>query len=84
MRLDDLHKLSESRPEDDYGPDGNVERSVRQFLSVNRHTWYLRSRIAMATGFSQQRLEPVLTRLLRRGQVQVMGDGKGHLLYRGC
>lgn len=83
-RLDDLHKLSESRPEDDYGPGGNVERSVRQFLYLNRSHWFLRSRIAMATGFSVSRLDPVLTRLVRRGEVQMMGDGKGHLLYRGC
>jgi hypothetical protein len=51
--------------------------------SKRSETWFLRSRIAYALDVSLNRMETVLMRLLRKGNVQMRIDERGHALWRG-
>lgn len=81
-RLDALQALSRVGRERDYSPGGEVERAVRQHLNQTHPKWEYRTKIALAVGVSHTRLETVLWRMLRRGDVQMRKDERGNLLWR--
>jgi len=81
-RLDRLQLLNEQGGYRNYSAGGDVERAVRQFLTNKHPQWFHRTQIGAATSTSPAKLENVLWRMLRRGDVQMKRDERGYLQWR--
>jgi hypothetical protein len=67
--------------ERDYGPGGEVERLVLDFLA-DRDAWIFLTDIAMDLALDRRRLDTVLWRLWRAGKLQLQTVG-GYVKWRG-
>ena len=66
----------------DFSDGGDAEEAVREHLGQNPEEWYPRSFIALALDMDQRKLENVLWRLARKGDVEVRREN-GYIHWRG-